>query len=107
MRFAAVFAAAVLFALPVSAQTTAPAPGQTTCNRPAHHQPGAAPSPQLVAARHAMHQACAADMATYCSNVPRGCGAPKRCLMAHRSQLSAQCASAWQNLRATRGSHHS
>jgi len=105
MRFAAMFAALLLFAVPVAAQTTAHAPTQTTCNR-APHQPGAATaSPQLVAARHAMHKACAADMATYCSNVPRGCGAPKRCLMAHKAQLSAQCTSAWQNLRASRGKH--
>jgi len=105
MRFAAIFAAALLFALPVSAQTPASAPGQTTCNR-APHQPGAAaPSPQLVAARHAVRQACAADMATYCSNVPRGCGAPKRCLMAHKAQLSAQCTAARQNVRAARGKH--
>ena len=105
MRCNAIFAALLLFALPASAQTTAPAPAQTTCNRASHQGGGAAASPQLVAARHAMHQACAADMAAYCSNVPRGCGAPKRCLMAHKSQLSAKCATAWQTLRATRGQH--
>jgi hypothetical protein len=107
MRFTAIFAVALLFALPVLAQPPAPAPAQTTCNRP-QHQPGAAaaaPSPQLMAARRAMHQACAADMATYCSNVPRGCGAPKRCLMAHQSQLSSSCMAAWKNLRAARGKH--
>jgi hypothetical protein len=60
------------------------------------------PSSQMIAARHAMKQACAADMATYCANVPRGCGAPKRCLMSHEAQLSASCKSAQQNLHATR-----
>jgi hypothetical protein len=105
MRFAAIFAALLLVVLPASAQPPAPAPAQATCNR-APHQPGtAAPSPQLVAARHAMHKACAADLAAYCSNVPRGCGAPRRCLMAHKSQLSQSCTSAWQNLHATRGAH--
>jgi len=107
MRFTAIFAVALLFALPASAQTTAhaPAPAQTTCNRQPHQPGGPAPSPQLVAARHAMHKACASDMTTYCSNVPRGCGAPKRCLMAHKSQLSASCSAAWNNLRAARGKH--
>src|ERR1700761_3914390 len=105
MRFAGIFAALLLIAVPVSAQTTAQAPAQTTCNRAPHQAGGGvgAPSPQMVSARRAMHQACAADMATYCSNVPRGCGAPKRCLMAHKSQLSAKCTAAWQNLRASRG----
>ena len=102
MRINAIFAAALLFALPVSAQTTTPTP--STCNR-APHEAHAAASPQIMAARRNMHQACAADMAAYCSNVPRGCGAPKRCLMAHQSQLSQNCAAAWQNLRATRGGH--
>jgi len=105
MRFNAIFAVALLFALPVSAQTTGPAPAQTTCNRQPHQPGGAAPSPQLAAARHNMHKACAADMATYCSNVPRGCGAPKHCLMEHQSQLSATCTAAWKNLRAMHGGH--
>jgi hypothetical protein len=104
MHFATMFTALMLFAVPVLVQTTAPAAAQTTCNR-APRQPGAAaPSPQLVAARRGMHQACAADMANFCSNVPRGCGAPNRCLMAHRSQLSQSCTGAWQNVRAMRGS---
>jgi hypothetical protein len=105
MRFAAMFAAILLFAVPVSAQPTAHAPAQTTCNRQPR-QPGVgAPPAQLVAARHDMRKACAADMATYCSNAPRGCGAPKRCLLAHKSQLSATCTAAWKNLRAMRGKH--
>jgi len=107
MRFTAIFAAVLLFALPASAQTTAHAPpAQTTCNRQPHQAGGPPPPQQLVAARHAMHKACAADMATYCSNVPRGCGAPRQCLMAHQSQLSANCMAAWKNLRSMRGSHH-
>lgn len=105
MRFTAIFAAALLFALPVSAQTTAPAPAQATCNRQPHQPGTAAADPQLMAARHAMHKACAADLAAYCSNVPRGCGAPRRCLAAHKSQLSQSCTAAWQNLHAMRGSH--
>jgi hypothetical protein len=101
MRIKAICAAAaLLFALPAAAQLPAPA----ACNH-APHQTGAAQSPELMAARRNMHQACAADVATYCSNVPRECGGPMHCLAAHQSELSAGCASAWQNLRAVRAQH--
>jgi hypothetical protein len=49
-----------------------------------------------------MHQACAADLAKFCANVPRGCGRPMQCLKAHESEVSGQCAQAQQNLHATR-----
>jgi hypothetical protein len=82
----------------------AQAPGPSSC--PQHARAGGpstgSPSPQLVAARHAMRQACAADMSNFCSNVPKGCGQPMHCLKSHRAQLSAACTSAWQNLRAVR-----
>ena len=92
---------AVFLALtgPAFAQTAS-----TTCNREPHSST-AARSPQLVTARRAQHQACAADLAQYCANVPKGCGRPKQCLKAHASQLSAGCTSAWQNLRALRKGH--
>ena len=79
-----------------SAQTAS-----TVCRRAPHTASGSA-SPQIKAARHAERQACAADMATYCSNVPKGCGRPKQCLKAHAAQLSPDCQNAWQNLRALR-----
>jgi hypothetical protein len=81
---------------PAFAQTAS-----TTCTREPHAS-SASRSPQLIAAHRAERQACAADLATYCSNVPKGCGRPKQCLKAHASQLSATCKSAWQNLRAAR-----
>jgi hypothetical protein len=87
---------AVLFlASPALAQTSSSA-----CQRPDRER-GAA-SPQHVAARQAMHQACAADLAKYCANVPKGCGRPMQCLKAHESEVSGQCAQARQNLHATR-----
>jgi len=78
-------------------------PAASTCTRTPHaraHERTA----QMIAAHHAMKQACAADMATYCANVPKGCGAEKQCMMAHQTQLSAACTGAWQNMRAAR--HH-
>jgi hypothetical protein len=47
-----------------------------------------------------MHQACAADVAQFCGNVPAQCGERHRCMMAHRAQLSPGCATAMQNLHA-------
>jgi len=92
---------AILIALagPASAQTAS-----TTCTR-APHQSARTQTPQLRAARRAERQACAADFAAYCSNVPRGCGAPMKCLKAHSTQLSPACVNAWQNLRAVRTGH--
>jgi hypothetical protein len=99
MRIRTICAALLLFALPASAQTSAPA-----CNRPPR-EAVAPPSAQVLAARKGMREACAADVASYCSNVPRECGGQMRCLMSHRSQLSAGCTSAWQSLRAARSQH--
>lgn len=88
-------AALLLLAGPAPAQTSSSA-----CQRPEREH--AAASPQHVAARQAMHQACAADLAKYCGNVPKGCGRPMQCLKAHKSEVSGQCAQAQQNLHATR-----
>jgi hypothetical protein len=80
-----------------------PAPAPSSCSRTPHagrHERTA----QMIAAHRAMKQACAADAATYCANVPKGCGEEKQCMMAHQAQLSASCTSARQNLRAMR--HH-
>jgi hypothetical protein len=63
----------------------------------AQHAP---PNPQVVAARRAERQACAADMATYCGSVPPGCGRPMQCLRAHTGQLSAGCSNAMMAVRA-------
>lgn len=80
-----------------------PAPAPSTCIRTPHagnHERTA----QMIAAHRAMKQACAADEATYCANVPKGCGEQKQCMMAHKAQLSASCTSALQNMHAAR--HH-
>jgi len=80
-----------------------PLPANSACTRTPHaraHQRTA----ETIAAHRAMKQACAADEATYCASVPRGCGQEKQCMMAHQAQLSASCTSARQNLRAAR--HH-
>jgi hypothetical protein len=92
---------AVFLALSGAASAAQP-PTPTTCTKTPHagKQPVTA---QFIAARHAMKQACAADMANYCADVPRGCGAPRKCLKAHVSQLSASCSSAWQNMRTLKG----
>jgi hypothetical protein len=74
-------------------------PMPQTCQRQGHERTA---SPQHAAARQAMHQACAADVAKYCANVPKGCGRPMQCLKAHESEVSSQCAQAWQTLHATR-----
>jgi hypothetical protein len=80
------------------AQTTS---APSTCNR-APHAGMRQRSAQLMTAHRAMKQACAADMANFCANVPKGCGQEKQCMMAHANQLSASCTSAMQNLRAQR-----
>jgi len=89
------FAAVLVIAGPTLGQ-----PLPATCQRQGHDR--AAASPQHAAARQAMHQACAADFAKYCANVPKGCGQRTQCLKAHESEVSGQCAQAWQNLHATR-----
>ena len=92
---------AIVIALagPASAQTAS-----TMCSRPPH-QSTRMPTSQLREARRAEHRACAADLAAYCSNVPRGCGAPMQCLKAHSAQLSQACTNAWQTVRAVRTGH--
>jgi hypothetical protein len=89
----------LLFALTLAGPALAQPMPAATCER--HHEGGMA-SPQHVAARQAMHQACAADLEKYCANVPRGCGRPMQCLKAHASEVSSQCSQAWQTLHATR-----
>jgi len=96
---------AVFLALsgPALAQTQVAPAASSACSRSPHmgeHNRSA----ELIAAHHAMRQACAADEARFCANVPKGCGQEKQCMMTHQAQLSSTCASAWQNLRATR--HH-
>jgi hypothetical protein len=90
--------AAVLFAitLPAAAQISEP-----TCPRPAMTASRPPPDPQLLAARHAERQACAADMARLCGDVAPGCGRPMQCLRAHNAQLSTDCTNALQQLHVT------
>jgi hypothetical protein len=92
-----IFTTAIVLILagPALAQTS-----PTVCEHRPHDR--AAASPQHIAARQAMHQACAADFAKYCANVPDGCGRRMQCLKAHESDVSSQCAQAWQNLHGTR-----
>jgi len=89
--------------LALSGTAFAQPPATSTCTRTPHaarHERTA----QMIAAHRAMKLACAADQATYCANIPKGCGEEKQCMMAHQAQLSASCTSARQNLRAMR--HH-
>src|SRR5437016_14206462 len=77
---------------PAAAQPAAGQPAPGNCPHPTAER--APPSPALIAARRAERQACAADMTKFCANVPRGCGRPKQCLRAHRTELSAPCTNA-------------
>jgi hypothetical protein len=97
LRTHAICAALLLmFAVPAAAQTS-----PMSCSRaPNPNRP--APTAQMIAAREAAKQACAADMATYCQGVSAACGGRQKCLEAHSAQLSPACASARQNLRAAR-----
>ncbi|HEY5046456.1 MAG TPA: hypothetical protein VII49_00360 [Rhizomicrobium sp.] len=89
------FYAAIMFAFaaPAAAQMGSPA-----CNRPAVSR--ALPTQQVLAARNAVRQACAADSANFCGSVAPGCGRPMQCLRAHGTQLSASCSGALLGLRA-------
>ncbi|MEI9929460.1 MAG: hypothetical protein WDM89_02540 [Rhizomicrobium sp.] len=102
MRFHMICVAALLALSSAAAIAQVPSSAQMTCTR----QPrmaGQPVPPQLVAARQAARQACAADMEKYCANVPKSCGAPQRCLNQHAQELSASCTSARQNVRAMNG----
>jgi hypothetical protein len=66
------------------------------------HQTNISASPQLMAARRTMKNACAADRASLCGNAPQTCGGPMRCLRAHAGQLSPTCAGAMRNVQALR-----
>ena len=86
--------AAVLLALiPLAALAQATAPPSP---------PAARASPALSEARAKMRAACAADVEKFCAGVERGKGGMRTCLREHRSELSADCTSARQQVRATR-----
>ncbi len=90
-----VLAAALLaFALPAAAQTP-PAPGAPPSGRPPA-------SPAVMAARRAVHQACAADVARLCPNPADPRGAFVQCIRAHRPDVSAPCQGALANLQTAR-----
>jgi predicted outer membrane protein len=95
----ALILAASLAALPALAQDNAP-PQQ---NAP---QGASTATPEVRAARQAMRQACAPDAATFCKDVQPGGGKIMACLREHRTELSAGCQAAWQNVRAARGASH-
>lgn len=78
-----------LAGLPAAADSPAPAPQ-------------AAPHPEVRAARDAVKQACAGDVANFCKGIEPGQGRLMRCLRIHRGELSEGCRSAWQDLIATR-----
>jgi hypothetical protein len=101
MRFQAICIAVFLALSGVAAAQT---PEPSTCTK-TPHMGEQSKSPQFMAAKRAERQACAADVAAFCANVPKGCGRPKQCLKAHAAQLSPACTSAWQNLRAMRKGH--
>ena len=64
--------------------------------------PRTPPSPQMLAARRAMRQACAGDIKSFCADVEAGRGGIMRCLRGHAAQLSPACASAGQAMREAR-----
>lgn len=97
-RIALVFVLGLI--APAAAQTS-----NTGCPNPSA-QMATPPSAALVAARRAERQACAADMAKFCANVPRGCGRPMQCLRAHATEASGACRSAMAQLRAARTQSH-
>jgi hypothetical protein len=87
------FAIAAIFlivALPASAQ-------QTQCNREGGHTS----SPQVLAAKHQMHSACAADIASLCTSRP-ACTSVARCLRGYGSRLTPACSGALAQLQAAR-----
>ena len=65
-------------------------------------------SPELRQARQAMMQACAADYAKFCADVPApaagagGGGGRMQCLRQHASEMSDGCRSSMQAMRAAR-----
>lgn len=95
MRACFIYAAAFLtLALPAVAQVSPQA-----CNR-STSVPRPAPTQQMLAARSAERQACAADKAAFCGGVAPGCGRPMQCLRAHGDQLSSGCRTAIEQLHA-------
>ncbi|HTW34677.1 MAG TPA: cysteine rich repeat-containing protein [Rhizomicrobium sp.] len=87
-------------AVPVLAQT----PGAPPAQGP--QGDSAAPvqaTPELRAAREAMRQACAADIASLCKDVQPGRGKLRECLHYNRDHLSPGCLAAWQKIRAVHG----
>ena len=91
--------AASLFAVgvPVLAQTPGAPPVQ---GRQGDNAAPVAETPELRAAREAMRQACAPDIATLCKGVQRGGGKLRECLHYNRDHLSPECLAAWQKIRA-------
>jgi hypothetical protein len=87
-----------LFIVPAAAQTPPP-----QCTRSGASHP---PSPQVLAARQQERQACAADMAKFCNDVPPGCGQRMQCLRAHSPQVSSNCSSAMIAVRAAARAAH-
>jgi hypothetical protein len=90
MHHGRIGAAFLLIALPLAAfaQTTPPA------------GVAAPPSPALKEARKNMRAACAGDAQKFCGGLARG--ALQACMREHRAELSAECQSAREGLRAIR-----
>jgi hypothetical protein len=91
----ALAAALLLFALPAAAQ---PGPAPDNVTPPHSHAPA---TPAMMAARHAAHEACAADMTRLCPDAAAG-SHPMQCLRQHMSDVSAPCAQALQAMREAR-----
>lgn len=89
----------ILVSFSLLALLNAPAVAQTAENTCPHPAARSAP-PAVLAARRIEREACAADAARLCANVPRGCGRAMQCLRAHASERSASCTSAMAQLRA-------
>jgi hypothetical protein len=87
--FAAVLIASVGLSLSTAAQTAPPGGGAPDGAR------RAPASPEVIAARRAMRQTCAADMAKLCPDAHPGPGGGlMQCVLQHRADLSPDCSQA-------------
>ena len=111
-----------MIAVSACAQTYSPAPPAYAPPPPAASYPPAAaapggypaapanpavpsrppPSPQLIAARRAMRQACAADIQKLCTGADAAGEKPLQCLHQRMAQASPACIQAFQTMRADR-----
>src|ERR1700733_9381851 len=89
--------------LPICAYAQSPPPPDPpSATPPGQSEAPPKASPALKEARKKMRTACAADTQKFCANIEPGNRALQACLTSHRSDLSAGCTSAREEVRATR-----